>query len=614
MAKKNFNRGNANARETNVSTKVSANKTRTKVNGGVFIYTGAISTSELSKALDVPVGEIIKTLFLQGKMITINTILDDELIGTICLEYGYDFQKKNIVAAENFEDIEINDDPSKLKPRPPVVTIMGHVDHGKTTLIDAIRNSNLVEGEFGGISQEIGAYQKEVNGQKITFIDTPGHEAFTAMRSRGASVTDIVVLVVAADDGVMPQTIEAIDHAKAAGVPIIVAINKMDKPGADPERVKNELMQHDVIAEEYGGDVICVEISAKKKINIDGLLESILLVAEMKELKANPDRYAMGTVLEAKLDRNEGPKATLLIQNGTLKEGDFLVVGTSYGKVRRMTNEYKKVLNVAHPSTPVSVIGLSEVPLAGDHFMAFAEDSEAREIATKRKRIKEAKERNQSSTMSLDDLYNRIHEGETQNLNIIIKADSTGSAEAVKSSLEKLTTDKVKINIVRATSGAITESDVLLASASNAIIYGFNVRPDARTRAKALEEHIEIRLHRIIYALIEEIQAAMKGMLAPTMVEQVCGQAEIRKLFKVSKLGTIAGCMVIDGVIKANGGVRVIRDGIVIYEGKLASLQREKDTVKEVKNGFECGMLVENFNDIKEYDIIESYEVIEQKE
>ena len=612
MGKKNFNQ--SNARETNVSTKVSATKTRTKVNGGVFIYTGAISTGELSKALDVPVGDIIKTLFLQGKMITINTILDDELIGTICLEYGYDFQKKNIVAAENFEDIEINDDPSKLKPRPPVVTIMGHVDHGKTTLIDAIRNSNLVEGEFGGISQEIGAYQKEVNGQKITFIDTPGHEAFTAMRSRGASVTDIVVLVVAADDGVMPQTIEAIDHAKAAGVPIIVAINKMDKPGADPDRVKNELMQHDVIAEEYGGDVICVEISAKKKTNIDGLLESILLVAEMKELKANPDRYAMGTVLEAKLDRNEGPKATLLIQNGTLKEGDFLVVGTSYGKVRRMTNEYKKVLNIALPSTPVSVIGLSEVPLAGDHFMAFAEDSEAREIATKRKRIKEAKERNQSSAMSLDDLYNRIHEGETQNLNIIIKADSTGSAEAVKSSLEKLTTDKVKINIVRATSGAITESDVLLASASNAIIYGFNVRPDARTRAKALEEHIEIRLHRIIYALIEEIQAAMKGMLAPTMVEQVCGQAEIRKLFKVSKLGTIAGCMVIDGVIKANGGVRVIRDGIVIYEGKLASLQREKDTVKEVKSGFECGMLVENFNDIKEYDIIESYEVIEQKE
>ena len=428
MGKKN---NNANTRETNVSTKVTAGKTKTKVNGGVFIYTGAISVGELSKALDVPVGEIIKTLFLQGKMITINTVLDDELIGTICLEFGYDFQKKNIVAAENFEDIEINDDPSKLKPRPPVVTIMGHVDHGKTTLIDAIRNSNLVEGEFGGISQEIGAYQKECKGQKITFIDTPGHEAFTAMRSRGASVTDIVVLVVAADDGVMPQTIEAIDHAKAAKVPIIVAINKMDKPGADPERVKNELMQHDVIAEEYGGDVICVEISAKKKTNIDGLLESILLVAEMAELKANPDRYAMGTVLEAKLDRNEGPKATLLIQNGTLKEGDFLVVGTAYGKARRMTNEFKKILNSAAPSTPVSVIGLSEVPQAGDRFMAFAEESEAREIATKRKRIKEAKERNQSSAMSLDDLFNRIHEGEVQNLNLIIKADSTGSAEAV---------------------------------------------------------------------------------------------------------------------------------------------------------------------------------------
>ena len=599
-------------RETNVSTKVSADKTRTKVNGGVFVYTGAISTGELSKSLNIPLGDIIKFLFMQGKMVTINTILDDELIGLVCLEFGYDFEKKNIVAAENFEDLEINDDPSKLKPRPAVVTIMGHVDHGKTTLIDAIRNSNLVEGEFGGISQEIGAYQKEYKGEKITFIDTPGHEAFTAMRARGASVTDIVVLVVAADDGVMPQTIEAIDHAKAANVPIIVAINKMDKPGADPERVKQELMQHDVIAEEYGGDAICVEISAKQKKNIDGILEAILLVAEMKELKANPDRYALGTVLEAKLDKNEGAKATLLIQNGTLKEGDFLVVGTSYGKARRMTNEYRKVLQEATPSTPVSVIGLGEVPQAGDRFMAFAEESEARAIATRRRLIKEQKERNATSAASLEDLFNRAKEGEQQVLNLIIKADSTGSAEAVKASLEKLSNDQVKIHIVRATSGAITESDVLLASASHAIIYGFNVRPDSRTRAKAAEEKIEIRLHRIIYALIEEIQAAMKGMLAPTYVEKVTGQAEIRRLFKVSKLGTIAGCMVVDGSIKATCGVRVIRDGIVIYEGKLASLQREKDTVKEVKSGYECGMLIENFNDIKEGDIIEGFETVEE--
>ena len=600
-------------RETNVSTKVSANKTSSKINGGVFVYTGAISTAELAKSLNVPVSDIIKFLFLQGKMITINTILDDDLIGLVCLQFGYDFQKKHLVEAENFEEVEINDDPSKLKPRPPVVTIMGHVDHGKTTLIDAIRNSNLVLGEVGGISQEIGAYQKEIKGQKITFIDTPGHEAFTEMRSRGASVTDIVVLVVAADDGVMPQTVEAIDHAKSAGVPIIVAINKMDKPGADPNRVKNELMAHDIVVEEFGGDVIAVEISAKQKTNIDGLLETILLVAELKELKANPDRYAMGTVLEAKLDRNEGPKATLLVQNGTLKEGDYLVVGTSYGKARRMTNEFKKTLNVATPSTPVSVIGLAEVPEAGDRFMAFAEESEARAIALKRKQLKEAKEKNKSSAASLEDLFNMAKAGSIQTINVIVKADSTGSAEAVKSSLEKLNNDKVKINVIRATSGAITESDVLLASASQAIIYGFNVRPDAKTRAKAIEEKVEIRLHNIIYALIEEIEAAMKGMLKKEMVEAVTGQAEIRKLFKVSKIGTIAGCMVTDGSIKANSLVRVIRDGIVIFTGKLASLQREKDQVKEVKAGFECGMLIENFNDIKEGDIIEGYEMVEDK-
>lgn len=598
-------------RETNVSTKINADKVRTIVNGGVFVYTGAISVNELSNSLNIPASEIIKFLFMQKKMVTINTVLDDELIGLVCLQFGYDFQKKHIVAAENFEEVEINDDPSKLKGRPPVVTIMGHVDHGKTTLIDAIRNSNLVAGEVGGISQEIGAYQKEINGHKITFIDTPGHEAFTAMRSRGASVTDIVVLVVAADDGVMPQTIEAIDHAKSAGVPIIVAINKIDKPGADPERVKNELMAHEIVAEEYGGDVICVEISAKKKVNIDGLLETIILVSEMKELKANPDRYALGTVLEAKLDRNEGPKATLLIQNGTLKEGDYLVVGTSYGKARRMTNEFKKVLNVATPSTPVSVIGLAEVPEAGDRFMAFAEESEARAIALKRKQLKEAKEKNKTSAASLDDLYKLANSGDVQTINIIIKADSTGSAEAVKTSLEKLNSDKININVIRATSGAITESDVLLASASKAIVYGFNVRPDARTRAKAEEEKVEIRLHNIIYALIEEIQAAMKGMLKKEKVEKVTGQAEIRKLFKVSKVGTIGGCMVTDGVIKNQSPIRLLREGVVVFEGKLASLQREKDQVKEVKAGFECGLLIDGFNDIKEGDIVEGYEMVE---
>jgi translation initiation factor IF-2 len=579
----------------------------------VFVYTGNISVGELAKSLNVLPSDIIKYFFLKGKMLTINSLLDDEMIGTICLEFGYDFQKKVIVAAENFEELEIKDDPKDLKERPPVVTIMGHVDHGKTTLIDAIRDSNLVAGEVGGISQAIGAYQKEINGKKITFIDTPGHEAFTAMRSRGASVTDIVVLVVAADDGVMPQTIEAIDHAKAAEVPIIVAINKMDKPGADPNRVKNELMAQNVIAEEYGGDVIMVEISAKQRTNIDKLLEAIILVAEMKELKANPDRYALGIVLEAELDKQEGPKATLLIQNGTLNASDYLVVGTGYGKVRRMTNEHKRVLQTATPSTPVSVIGLQEVPQAGDHFMAFNNEKEAREIALRRKQLKDLEEKRASSAATLEDLFNLKKEGEIQNINIVLKADSTGSAEAVKASLLKINVPDIRINVIRATSGAITESDVLLASASHAIIYGFNVRPDAKTRAKAAEEKVEIRLHRIIYALLEEIEAAAKGMLKPTFVERVIGQAEIRQLFKVSRLGTIAGCMVTDGVIKAASQVRIIRQGVVVYEGKLASLQRGKDQVKEVKFGFECGMLIENFNDIKELDIIEAYEMVEEE-
>ena len=610
MGKKNFKPNN---RETNVSTKVSADKMKSKVNGGVFVYTGAISTKELAEKLNIQVSDIIKFLFMQGKMITINSILDDELIGTICLEFGYDFQKQEIVEAENFEELVINDDPSKLKERPPVVTIMGHVDHGKTTLIDAIRNSNLVAGEAGGISQAIGAYQKEVKGKKITFIDTPGHEAFTAMRSRGASVTDIVVLVVAADDGVMPQTIEAIDHAKAADVPVIVAINKMDKAGADPEKVKMALMNYGIIPEEFGGDNICVEISAKMKKGIENLLETIILVAEMKELKANPDRYALGTVLEATLDKNEGPKATLLVENGTLKEGDFLVVGTGFGKARRMTNEFKKTLKEDIHSTPVSVIGLSEVPEAGDKFMAFPTESEAKEIASKRKQIKEAKLRSATSAASLEDLYNLAKEGETQTLNIIIKAESTGSAEAVKASLEKLSDESIKINVIRATSGAITQSDVLLASAAHAIIYGFNVRPDAQTKAKAEEEHVEIRLHRIIYALIEEIQAAMKGMLAPTFVERVTGQAEVRKLFKVSKIGTIAGCMVTSGTIKANSKIRLLRNGVIVYEGKLGSLQREKDQAKEVKAGFECGLTIEGYNDEKEGDIVEGYEMVEEE-
>ncbi|MDY4818906.1 MAG: translation initiation factor IF-2, partial [Bacilli bacterium] len=436
-----------------------------KVNNGVFVYNRALTVGELANELKINAAEIIKFLFLNKKMVTINQTLDDDTIGLICLQFGYDFRKEKLVSEENFEEMEIVDKPEDLKPRAPIVTIMGHVDHGKTTLIDAIRNSRLVDSEVGGISQAIGAYQKEIDGHKITFLDTPGHEAFTAMRSRGAAVTDIVVLVVAADDGVMPQTIEAIDHAKAAGVPIIVAINKIDKDGANVERIKSELMNYDIIPEEYGGDTICCEISAKKNIGIKELLEAIIVVSEMLELKANPDRYAIGTVIEAKLDKGEGPKATLLVQNGSLTTQDYVVVGTAYGKIRRMTNEYKKIVKVATPSTPVSVIGLSEVPNAGDHFMAFPTEKQAKEIAFKRQLIKKQEEQNASGGMTLDDLYNRIHEGETQIVNLIVKADTTGSAEAIKSSLVKLCNEQVKLNIIHCTAGAITDSDIMLASA-----------------------------------------------------------------------------------------------------------------------------------------------------
>lgn len=609
--KKGQNRNNGAHRVSNVPSH--RQKEVNKVNGGIFVFTKALTVSELSQELNISVADIIKTLFMAGKMVTINTTLDDELIGQICLEFGFDFKKEKVVSEENFEELEIIDDPSSLVERPPVVTIMGHVDHGKTTLIDQIRKSNIVASEAGAITQAIGAYQKEIHGKKITFIDTPGHEAFTAMRSRGASVTDIVILIVAADDGVMPQTKEAIDHAKAANVPIIVAINKIDKPGADPERVKQELMQFDLIPEEYGGDTIFCEISAKKNIGVDNLLENVLVVAEMQELKANPNRYALGTVLEAKLDKGEGPKATLLVQNGTLNSSDYVVVGACYGRVRRMTNEFKKILKTAGPSTPVSIIGLSEVPVAGDRFMAFPTEKQARDIAEKRKLLRVSQEMHGSSAMSLDDLYNRIHEGEIQNINVIIKADLQGSAEAIKASLEKLNSDEVKINVIRSTAGAITESDVLLASASNAIIYGFNVRPDALVRSKAEEEGVEIRLHRIIYALIEEMEAAMKGLLKPELVEKVVGQAEVRQLFKVSKVGTIAGCMVTSGSIKRDAPIRLIRDGIVVYEGKLASLKRYQNDAKEVAMGYECGLTIENFNDEKENDIIECYEMVEVK-
>lgn len=600
-------------RISNVERNNKPNKDYAKVNkGGVFVFTKSITVGELAKQLNVGAGDIIKKLFLKGKMITINHYLDDETIGELCLEFGYDFKKEELINEEDFEKIDIVDDEKDLLPRAPVVTVMGHVDHGKTTLIDAIRNSNLAGEEFGGISQEIGAYQKIVHDNKITFIDTPGHEAFSAMRMRGASVTDIVVLVVAADDGVMPQTIEAIDHAKAAKVPIIVAVNKIDVPGADPERVITELMQHDIIAEKYGGENIVCEISAKKKIGIDQLLDSIIVQAEMLELKANPKRYAIGTVLEANLDKGEGPKATLLVQNGTLTNNDYIVVGTAFGKVRRMTNEHNQVLKEALPSTPVSVIGLSDVPLAGDSFMAFPTEKQAKEIASKRLLKKVEEERAASNGVtSLDDLYSKIQEGNLININIVLKADSTGSAEACKASLEKLNNDQVKIKIVRAAPGAITESDILLAGASNAIIYGFNVRPTAQVRKKAEEEKIEIRLHRIIYALIEEVQDAINGLVKKEEVERVLGQAEVRDVFKVSKVGTVAGCYVTDGEMKRDALCRILRDGTIVYEGKIETLKRYKDDAKSVAQGFECGIKVENFNDVHEGDIIENYEIKE---
>ena len=602
-----------NQRESNIPTKKQSFSNLNKVNNGVFVFTKSLTVGELAKELNINASDIIKKLFLQKKLVTINNYLDDETIGEICLEFGYDFKKQEIVNEEDFEKAEIQDKEEDLVERPAVVTIMGHVDHGKTTLIDAIRNSNLAAAEYGGISQEIGAYQKVINGKKITFIDTPGHEAFSAMRARGASVTDIVILVVAADDGVMPQTIEAIDHAKAANVPIIVAVNKMDVPGANPDRVLNGLMQHDVIAEKFGGDVLTCEISAKKKQNIDELLEDALLQAEMLQLKANPKRYAIGTVLEAELDKGEGPKATLLVQNGTLFASDYVVVGTAYGKVRRMTNEHKQVIKEAGPGTPLSVIGLSEVPAAGDRFMAFPTEKQAKDIAEKRKLKKVEEERAKGNGVnSLDDLYSKINEGQLAQINIVLKADSTGSAEAVKASLEKLNNDQVKVNVIRSAAGAITESDILLAGASNAIIYGFNVRPSAMIRKKAEEEKVEIRLHRIIYALTEEMEDAIKGQMKKVEVEKVTGQAEVRNVFKVSKVGQIAGCMVTDGLIKSTTKVRILRDGAIIYEGEIESLKRFKDDAKEVKQGFECGIKIKNFNDISVGDIIEGYEMVEQ--
>ena len=584
-----------------------------KVSGDVFIYNEPMTLAAFAAKLNKPAAEIVKFLFLNKRMVTMNAMLDDETIGLVCLHYGLDFKKEKAVATEDIEAYTFEDDAAKLKERPPVVTIMGHVDHGKTTLIDAIRSSNLVAGEFGGISQAIGAYQREFKNKKITFIDTPGHAAFTAMRSRGAKVTDIVILVVAADDGVMPQTKEAIDHAVAAEVPIIVAINKMDKPTANPKRVKDDLMKLNIISEEMGGENIFVEISAKNKTGIDELLENILLIAEVKELKANPDRYASGTVLEANLDKREGPKATLLIENGTLNASDYLVVGSVYGKVRRMTNEYHQALKLATPSTPVAVIGLSEVPVAGDSFMAFPNEKQAKEIAEKRRLLKNENTRQASNANSLESLAEKLKSGDTQEINLIIKSDNTGSSEAIKASLEKLTADGVKLKIIRTDIGAITENDLNLAISSKAMIYGFNIRPDGNIQQKADELKVDIRLHRIIYALLEEIEDLMKGKVKIKMTERVLGQFEIRQMFKLTKVGVVAGGMVTSGTMVNQASMRLLRAGAIVYEGKISSIKRLKDEVKEVKTGFECGITLENYTDMKVGDIIEAYDLVEEK-
>lgn len=614
MAKQNKKKKGA-PKKKQLQSNFPTKKETVEVKDGVISYEEGNTVGELAEKLGQTPANVIKVLFLLGTMVTINSALNDEQVELICLEYGCECEKHIPVDEINFENIEVVDDEKDLQPRCPVVTIMGHVDHGKTTLLDTIRKSAVVDGEFGGITQHIGAYQVEVNGKKVTFLDTPGHEAFTAMRARGAQVTDIVIIVVAADDGVMPQTKEAIDHAKAAGVPIVVAINKIDKEGADPERIKAEMAEEGLLPEEWGGDTVYCEISAKKKIGIEELLETLTVVAELADLKANPNRYAYGSVVEGKLDKGRGAVATLLVENGTLRASDPIVVGAAFGRVRQMLDDKGRVIKEALPGTPVEITGLNEVPVAGDKFMVFESEKQARSVGETRMKAKIEKDRNSGAALSLDDLYSQIKEGQIIDLNIIVKADVQGTAEAVKASLEKIDVDGVRVNVIRSTVGAISESDVILASASQAIIYGFNVRPDAKVRSKAEEENVEIRLHNVIYKMVEEIETAMKGMLAPEYHEVVTGQAEIRQVIKASKVGNIAGCYVTDGSIKRNSGIRLIRDGIVVYEGKLASLRRFKDDVKEVNSGFECGLNIENYNDIKEGDIIEGYvmEEVEKK-
>ena len=579
---------------------------------GTIAVTVPITVAGLSEQAEISVSKIIMSLMQMGIMATVNQSLDKDMVEMLAVDLGLQI----VVTEEEPEIVEEGidtreDSENELQPRPPIITVMGHVDHGKTSLLDAIRNTNVTAGESGGITQHIGASEVEINGKRIVFLDTPGHEAFTTMRARGAQVTDIAVLVVAADDGVMPQTIESISHAKAAGVPIIVAINKMDKPGSNPDRVKQELMDNGVLVEEWGGDVIAVPVSAKKGEGITDLLEMILLQADVLELKANPDRLASGTVIEARLDKAKGPVATLLVSNGTLKTGQSVVAGTSSGKIRVMTDDKGKAIRKAGPATAVEILGLGDVPAAGDIFNAVRDDKTAREIAQNRKDKMREEVMARNASMTLDKLFSQIQEGEAKELNLIVKADVQGSVGAIIQSLEKLETPEVKINVVHSGVGTINESDVMLAETSNAIIIGFNVRPTTAVTNQAAAADVEIRLYRVIYDIIDEVEAAMKGMLDPEYKEEVLGKAEVRDTFKVPNLGIVAGCYVTEGEVKRNAQIRLVRDGIVIHEGVISSLRRFKDDVKEVAAGYECGLGIEKYNDIKPEDVIECFEMVE---
>ena len=582
-----------------------------QVDDNIVLYKNDMTVADLANTLNISGTDIIKKLMSLGLMVSLNQVISFENAEIIALDYGKTLKKEETQDISNFEEFEVTDKESDLVLRPAVVTIMGHVDHGKTTLLDYIRHSKVVDTEFGGITQHIGAYQIEHNGQKITFIDTPGHEAFTEMRARGASITDIVIIIVAADDGVMPQTKEAIDHAKSANVPIVVAINKIDKPNINIERVMQEMSENGITPEEWGGDIPFVKVSAQTGEGVDLLLETIQTISEVNGYKANPNRYALGTVIESRLDKNIGGVASLLIQNGTLRLGDPIVVGTFFGKVRTMKNDLGSSIVEAGPSTPVEITGLSGNPSAGDKFMAFETESEAKHVALKRADAAKM-QKNKKEVVSLDDLFSKIKSGQKE-INVVLKADVRGSEEAVKHSLEKIDVEGVKVNVIRSGIGTITESDVVLANASNAIIIGFNVMPSAITKEVAKEYNVDIRLYTIIYKVIEEMELAMKGLLDPEFEEHQLGSAEIRKIFTFSKIGKIAGCYVTDGIVKNGSNARVIRDGVIIYEGKIASIQREKDVAKEVKKGFECGITLENYSDIKEGDLILSYEMVESK-